>query len=62
MNCPKCGSYNTVVYDSRLEETSRRRRRKCIECEYRFTTYEILLGDYVRLKREAEDNEEDCDS
>ena len=54
MNCPKCGSYNTTVYDTRLEEKSRRRRRRCNDCEHRFTTYEITLGDDVRLKAEVE--------
>ena len=42
MRCPACGNKETKVVDSRPTEddTSIRRRRKCISCEYRFTTYE----------------------
>lgn len=44
MRCPKCGSLDDKVIDSRLsrEGTSIRRRRECLECEARFTTYEEL--------------------
>lgn len=43
MHCPFCGARDTKVVDSRLagEGDSVRRRRECIECEERFTTYEI---------------------
>ena len=42
MRCPFCGSMDTKVIDSRLasEGMQVRRRRECIECEDRFTTYE----------------------
>jgi len=42
MKCPFCGSDNTQVVDTRanLEANSVRRRRKCVSCEKRFTTYE----------------------
>lgn len=42
MHCPFCGARDTKVVDSRLagEGDSVRRRRECIECEERFTTYE----------------------
>ncbi len=42
MRCPKCGSLEDKVIDSRLskEGSSIRRRRECIDCESRFTTYE----------------------
>ena len=40
MKCPKCGSSDTKVVDSRDDDGSVRRRRECIECNYRFTTYE----------------------
>ena len=44
MKCPSCGSADTKVVDSRPTEdgASIRRRRKCLNCEYRFTTYERL--------------------
>src|SRR6185295_8641348 len=42
MKCPFCGSQNTQVIDTRanLEANTVRRRRKCLSCEKRFTTYE----------------------
>ena len=42
MKCPFCGSDDTQVVDTRtnLEANTIRRRRKCVQCEKRFTTYE----------------------
>jgi len=42
MKCPFCGSEETQVIDTRanLEANTIRRRRKCVQCEKRFTTYE----------------------
>jgi transcriptional repressor NrdR len=42
MKCPFCGFVDTKVIDSRLgkEGNNIRRRRECIECNRRFTTYE----------------------
>ena len=42
MHCPFCGATDTKVIDSRLvtEGNHVRRRRECITCEERFTTYE----------------------
>ncbi|PLY02508.1 MAG: transcriptional regulator NrdR [Desulfuromonas sp.] len=42
MKCPFCGFADTKVVDSRLgkEGNNIRRRRECIDCERRFTTYE----------------------
>jgi len=42
MHCPFCGAIDTRVIDSRLvsEGNHVRRRRECITCEERFTTYE----------------------
>jgi len=42
MKCPFCSSLESKVIDSRLgkEETSIRRRRECLECNSRYTTYE----------------------
>lgn len=38
--CPKCSSADTEVIDSRLAAKAVRRRRHCLSCSYRFTTYE----------------------
>jgi transcriptional repressor NrdR len=42
MRCPFCGHDETKVIDSRVSESQDaiRRRRECLECEQRFTTYE----------------------
>ena len=42
MKCPFCGELNNKVIDSRLNSNgnSTRRRRECLECERRFTTFE----------------------
>jgi transcriptional repressor NrdR len=42
MKCPKCGSEDSKVLESRLTNSGRciRRRRFCPNCKYRYTTYE----------------------
>lgn len=41
MKCPYCGAEDTKVIDSRPSDNNTiRRRRQCILCERRFTTYE----------------------
>lgn len=42
MECPKCGFLNSQVIDSRLDRDgiSIRRRRRCLACSHRFTTFE----------------------
>ena len=42
MKCPFCGHADTQVIDSRVSEdgASIRRRRRCLHCEKRFTTFE----------------------
>lgn len=44
MLCPKCHSLDNKVIDSRLskEGNSIRRRRECLRCTHRFTTYEEI--------------------
>ncbi len=44
MKCPFCGHAESKVIDSRPadEGASIRRRRECLECNRRFTTYEII--------------------
>ena len=46
MRCPSCGHSESKVVDSRPSEDGAtiRRRRECLECGHRFTTYE-RLGD-----------------
>ena len=43
MKCPNCGFSESKVIDSRpTENGSIRRRRECLSCKKRFTTYEII--------------------
>ena len=44
MKCPFCNGPDTQVVDSRESEEgeSIRRRRRCVDCEKRFTTYETV--------------------
>ena len=44
MKCPFCGQFEDKVIDSRLSKDGIeiRRRRECLECERRFTTYERI--------------------
>ncbi len=49
MKCPKCSKDNDKVLDSRTarEGAAIRRRRECLCCGYRFTTYEEIDRDEV---------------
>ena len=54
MRCPNCGSLDTQVKDSRPTEDSSaiRRRRLCLACGSRFTTFErVQLRELVVIKR-----------
>ena len=55
MRCPKCGFRDDKVIDSRQsrDSSSIRRRRVCLQCSYRFTTYEqIERSDLRVIKRD----------
>jgi len=51
MRCPFCGADDSKVIDSRLstEGDAIRRRRSCVECKERFTTYETAELSLPRL-------------
>ncbi|HEY7299090.1 MAG TPA: transcriptional regulator NrdR [Xanthobacteraceae bacterium] len=54
MRCPNCGSLDTQVKDSRPTEDSSviRRRRVCLSCNSRFTTFErVQLRELIVIKR-----------
>lgn len=44
MRCIQCGSLDDKVIDSRMSKdgTTTRRRRECLQCGYRYTTYEQI--------------------
>ena len=56
MRCPKCGCQDDKVIDSRAsrEGATIRRRRECIACGFRFTTYEeVERAGLLVLKRDG---------
>lgn len=56
MKCLRCGSLDDKVIDSRASKDGNaiRRRRECLECGYRFTTYEqIERSDLTVVKRDG---------
>ena len=60
MRCPFCGTDDTQVVDSRVndEGNSIRRRRRCSKCNKRFTTYEsveLTLPQVVKQNGKRED-------
>lgn len=60
MRCPFCGTDDTQVVDSRVndEGNSIRRRRRCTTCDKRFTTYEsveLTLPQVVKQNGKRED-------
>ncbi len=42
MKCPECSYEDSKVIDSRPIEGKIRRRRECLSCKCRFTTYEVV--------------------
>ena len=62
MRCPKCGHLNDKVIDSRSarEGDVIRRRRVCLQCRHRFTTYEEIIKTHLRvIKRDGRHEELD---
>jgi ribonucleoside-triphosphate reductase (formate) len=57
MKCPKCSSEKTKVIDKRASEDSfsNRRRRECLDCNNRFTTYEKIMGNDLISKIKKRD-------
>ncbi|MFB6215438.1 MAG: ATP cone domain-containing protein, partial [Candidatus Aenigmatarchaeota archaeon] len=60
MQCPYCDHDSTKVVDTREASEKVRRRRECLECERRFTTYETAQKlDITVKKRNGETQEFD---
>lgn len=51
MKCPKCGSLDDKVIDTRQSKdgTVVKRRRECIQCGQRFTTYERIEEETIKV-------------
>jgi transcriptional repressor NrdR len=62
MRCPKCGHLDDKVIDSRSVRNGDviRRRRSCLNCAHRFTTYEEVVKATLRvIKRDGRHEEFD---
>jgi len=53
MICPYCSHEETKVVDKRDSEETTRRRRECLKCEKRFTTYERPNIDIDVIKKDG---------
>lgn len=49
IQCPRCNGESKVI-DSRDGESARRRRRECLRCKNRYSTYEIQAEEYDKLR------------
>jgi len=60
MKCTKCSSLDSKVVDSRLtqDSTSIRRRRECLACSFRYTTYEYVLKNPIMVVKKSGVREE----
>lgn len=59
MKCPQCGHENSKVVESREggDGDSIRRRRECLECQHRFTTYERIERPNLAVVKKNGDRE-----
>ncbi|MAA78301.1 MAG: transcriptional regulator NrdR [Deltaproteobacteria bacterium] len=51
MFCPSCGNDDLKVIDSRSQQDAIKRRRACISCGYRFTTFERIEKRYPMVRK-----------
>ena len=60
MKCSNCFSLESKVVDSRVtqDSTSTRRRRECLDCNFRFTTYEYILKNPIMVVKKTGIREE----
>ncbi len=53
MDCPFCMHQETKVLESRVVDHSLRRRRECLQCSNRFTTYEKAVFHLTVIKKDG---------
>lgn len=53
MKCPYCDHESTSVVDSRDSSSKIRRRRECVECKRRFTTYETTEKLDIEVEKQS---------
>lgn len=57
MQCPFCSYQDTKVLESRVIDNAMRRRRECLKCSNRFTTYETVSFNLKVIKRDGREEE-----
>ena len=60
MYCPNCNHLDSKVIDSRTIQTGNciRRRRECLNCSFRFTTYEYIANTPIKVVKKNGSREE----
>ena len=60
MKCTNCSFLESKVVDSRITQDSNsiRRRRECLDCAFRFTTYEYILKNPIMVVKKTGIREE----
>lgn len=55
MRCPMCGYLEDKVIDSRAvrEDSGVRRRRECLSCGHRFSTFESVIRDELKVVKRS---------
>ena len=63
MRCPRCTCQDDKVVDSRAvkEGAGVRRRRECLNCGHRFTTYEEIIQAELKVIKRKDNRREDFD-
>jgi transcriptional repressor NrdR len=63
MRCPRCTCQDDKVVDSRAvkEGAGVRRRRECLNCGHRFTTYEEIIQAELKVVKRKDNRREDFD-
>ena len=57
MDCPYCSNGNTKVTNKRESPNGIRRRRECLKCKKRFTTYETIDKSYLYIIKKVKRRE-----
>ena len=57
MNCPYCDNQESKVVDSRYIQDGIRRRRECLMCSLRFTTYEKVHAQLLNVTKRSNTKE-----
>jgi hypothetical protein len=51
--CPQCGSRSLEIVESRKTSTAFRRRKQCLQCNHRHTTFEVSSDWFREAERNA---------